>query len=289
MTNLQISGESQVEQRQIISLLVLHFLPPILGYTYLAASPVSDIPSEGNSIWAISLIYVNLACLVLPIILPLLWSRGLCYANISQRVKDRTFNRYLYIAFVPTLCFLVATFLEHKTGILNLHPFYVTGRGTWVDVRSWIIDLLGTLRNIIVLLAIASTDDARWRRGAIAASYIGPLVVQDFFAQLLHIRYKNVEMSLVKLFLPHFASWLEWSTAIVGFFILLTLVEVFRPSLKIACVGLVLAAIYRYVFTMPQHWYYVGYLAFSLLFVLTAWQLKALGRPTHSEDLTVNE
>ncbi len=285
MESTQTSGDLRLEQKQIVTLFALLLLPTVLSYTSMVVSLPRDNALDRGSI----LIFVNLACVVTPIILPLLWSRGLCYANIKQRVKDRSFNRYLYIAFVPVFCFLAASFLEYKTGLLNHEIFFVSGQGRWVDARAWIIDLLVTIRFMVVLLAIGSMEDAKWRRAAMATSYFAPLVVQDFFAQLLYLRYKGIDAPIVKLFLPHFASWIGWATAITGFFTVLTLVEVFRPSLKIALVWLVLTTISQYVFSTPHQWYYVGYLAFSLIFVLTAWQLRAFGRQSVVEDLTLSE
>lgn len=265
-------------------------MPSILGKIQIVLSPTQGGIPEFNAQWSSVLTFVYLTFVVLPIVLPLLWSRGLCFANLTGRVKDRTFDRYLLIGIVPVLCFVVASALEYKSGIFYWRNFSaIASRDSFYERWSWIYNFLAITRNTVIAIAFASLQDVKWRRGIIATAYIAPLVIQDFFAQIIHLRHEKIDAQLAKFFLPQFASWLEWSSAVVALLTLLTLVEVFRPSLKIAFVFLVITSILNFVVLTPSGWYYLGYLAFSLLFVLTAWQLKALGRPTHSEDLTVNE
>lgn len=280
MSEIQESSESRIELRQAVILLSLGLVPGMLSQLMIACVPGDsgghpNMPGAGWPLGFGILSILSVTCgLAIPILI-LVWGRGLNARNIWQRVKARDFDKYMVIAFVPMVCFLVASGLQNK-GSMIWH-YSVDGPQ---DARAQIayqmaLSVFAKAKTLFYFLAVALIADARLRRWMLGASFLVPLLIQDFFAQIAHLRFPHEDSFVFQFAYPQFVHWSGWLTALVNLAIFVTLVEVFRPTLRIVAIYFVVNLVGHWFVRDTSGWYLVGELAIALLFVLTSWQLTA--------------
>jgi hypothetical protein len=146
---------------------------------------------------------------------------------------------------------------------------------TRTQIAFWLMSsIIGNIRVFVCLLALCSISDSRTRRWMLCLAILLPLVIQELFAQIVHLRFPFEDLPAFRFMLPQYVHWTGLLGSIIYLAIIVTLVEVFRPSLRLVAIYLVGVQVCGFFVKQSSDSFWLIQIIVGLVLVLTAWYSK---------------